>query len=734
MRGASLPTPRGIISPPAAFDWPMAATLYTPGRTVWRVEPCRRARVLIDGAAFFAAVREAFLAAERSIFVVGWDIDSRTELIGDAAPTDGLPTAFGPFLAELVKRKPSLRVHLLLWDYSLLYAHQREPLPRLALDWQMPPEVTLCLDATVPFGSSQHQKLVIVDDTLAFSGGLDLTIRRWDTSDHKIDRPERADPAGEPYKPFHDVQMMVDGKAAEALALLARRRWCHATEGEPTIELAGDPWPPSFAPDFTDVEVGISRTEPRYRGEPEVREVEALFLASIERAERTLYIENQFTTAPRIADRLARQLRRHPRLEVVIVAPHTHESLVERRTMRNGRIRFWRTVREAGGGRVRLVSPRVEKDGRSVDTMIHSKVMIIDDRFLRVGSANLNNRSMGADSECDLSIEAANDEERATIVRLRNRLLGEHCGASEDEVGAELALNPSLVALADTLSRNGHRLVAIDDGELDRTLFARIAERIADPSRPLRLLRLMGHFIPRLLAHRPQHAKSSSASGGTLLAAGLALLLLGLTLAWNLTGLSEFADPARVRDLMAGLTGSRWALPVVVTCFVAGGAVSFPVVILILATAALFGPWLGLAYSALGIAASATVMYGAGMRFGRDALSHLGGRRWNRVRDYLQRRGLLAVVALRVMPVAPFTVVNIAIGASGIRFVDFALGTLIGMAPGLAALCFMGGRIAGLFDNPTAEQMIVLALAAAAWIGISFAAQAVVVRWAGKPT
>ncbi len=61
------------------------------------------------------------------------------------------------------------------WDYSLLYAHEREPLPRLYLNWQMPPQVTFCLDSTVPFGSSQHQKLVVVDDALAFSGGLDLT-------------------------------------------------------------------------------------------------------------------------------------------------------------------------------------------------------------------------------------------------------------------------------------------------------------------------------------------------------------------------------------------------------------------------------------------------------------------------------------------------------------------------------------------------------------------------------
>ena len=257
----------------------MPKPLLVPGRTVWRVERCSRAAVLIDGSSCFGAMRAAFLAARRTIYVVGWDIDSRTELVGAAPPSDGLPTAFGPFLVELLARKPELRVHLLLWDYSLVYAYEREKLPRLHLDWEMPPQVSFRLDNTVAFGSSQHQKLVIVDDTLAFSGGLDLTIRRWDTPDHEVDQPARVDPDGKPYNPFHDVQMMVDGKAGQALAVLAHERWCRAgDEGEAAIAPEGDPWPDDIVPDFRDVEIAISRTQPRFRNEEPAYEVERLFL------------------------------------------------------------------------------------------------------------------------------------------------------------------------------------------------------------------------------------------------------------------------------------------------------------------------------------------------------------------------------------------------------------------------------------------------------------------------
>ena len=106
-----------------------------PGHNVWRIERANRAAVLIDAAAFFEAVRQACLKAQRSILVIGWDIDSRTRLVGESpTPSDGYASGFADFLAELVQTRPDLEVHLLLWDYTRLYAGEREVLPRLSLD------------------------------------------------------------------------------------------------------------------------------------------------------------------------------------------------------------------------------------------------------------------------------------------------------------------------------------------------------------------------------------------------------------------------------------------------------------------------------------------------------------------------------------------------------------------------------------------------------------------------
>ena len=529
-------------------------SLLRPGDNVWQVARAARAAVLIDAAAFFATVRKACLKAERDILIAGWDIDSRTPLVGEGgSAADGYPASFADFLAELVRARPWLSVHLLLWDYSLLYAGERELLPRLSLQWRMPERIGLRLDNSVPFGCSQHQKLVVIDDSLAFSGGLDLTIRRWDTPDHAARNGHRVDPAGRPYRPFHDVQMMVDGDAAHALALLARQRWCRVEGGQPVVEPVGDPWPEEVTPDFHGASVGIARTQPGYQGEPEIREVEALFVDAIDAAERFIYIENQFLTAPLIARRLARQLRRKPGLEVVIVAPRSHDSWIERRTMRNGRIRFWRALRKAGGERVALLYPAVEQDGRITDTMVHSKVMVVDDRFLRIGSANLNNRSMGVDTECDLAIDASNAAERAGIAAIRNRLVGEHCGVAADVVAAELARVGSLARVSERLSADGHRLRPIQDGRLDRHPLAALVERIADPARPPRLRQWTARALTRLV--RP--------SAPVMAIGVLLLLVVALALAWRFTDLSRIAAPERLGEWLSAAGNGPWTAIVV---------------------------------------------------------------------------------------------------------------------------------------------------------------------------
>ncbi|WP_193369906.1 VTT domain-containing protein [Pelagibius marinus] len=691
----------------------------------WRVAACTRARVLIDGADYFLAVRRALLKAEREIFIVGWDIDSRTPLVGPGGEKDkddDLPVTFGAFLTELVKRRPELKIHLLLWDYSMLYALEREPLPAVKLNWTTPPQISVCLDDVLPVGASHHQKVVVVDDALAFSGGLDITIRRWDTSDHILKKSERRDPRGESYRPFHDIQMMVDGEAAAALAELVRYRWQRAACETPKAPRPqGDPWPEDFPPDFTDTRIGIARTFPAYDGEPEVREVEELFRRCITAAEKSLYIENQFLTNEGVCSALIQRLEERPELEVLIVAPNVHQSWLEEHSMNAGRKRFMERLRQAGVDRqVRLVFPALPQDDTGEGVMVHSKIMVVDDRLLRVGSANLNNRSMGMDTECDLALEAANEREREAITRLRNRLLAEHLGCERKEIDEVLSQNPSLFALLDRFAGEARSLQPIDLSDVTADDLSRTVGQIADPERPIATPEFIGDMFGASEAKQKISRLVKLASGG--------VVLLGLVALWRYTPLSGYTDPTVLTRELQALGDGFWLPGVVIAAFLLGSLVAFPVTVLIAVTGLLFSPLPAFACALAASLLSAAATYGIGRGAGAQPLRNLVGPSVNRVSRALSNRGVISVAALRMLPIAPFTFINLAAGASHVKFTDFIVGTFLGMAPGILVITLLGNQLGRVLSDPEPVQLLLFGGFILAWLALSLGLQSLATR------
>jgi uncharacterized membrane protein YdjX (TVP38/TMEM64 family)/phosphatidylserine/phosphatidylglycerophosphate/cardiolipin synthase-like enzyme len=696
--------------------------IFTPNRNVWRIERAERAAILTD-ATYFGALREALIKARSTVFIVGWDLDGRTRLVGESGTADdGYPEMFADFLTALVTERPRLKVHLLVWDYSLLYATEREAFPAFSMHWLMPPGIRYCLDEHLPVGASHHQKVVVVDDAIAFSGGQDLTIRRWDSSEHRVGDRRRADPAGVLYAPYHDVQTVVDGAAALALAELVRERWRDgACERTPRIRPLGDPWPRSIIPDLTAIEVGIARTCPSVEDKNEIRECEALFFDSVDCAERTIVIENQYLTATRFADRLAKRMLEKPELETLIIAPKHAHSWLEEQTMHAGLGRFMRTFHAAGvSERVALLHPQVSESGRTADVMVHSKVMIVDDTLLRIGSANLNNRSFGLDTECDLAFEAVTPAQRSAILDLRDRMLGHFCGAAANDVAKSVSSTGSLIAAARSLRCDGHSLEPIDLGSFQDGPISAL-ESLADPERPI----APPAFLQNFVGERPP-AKRLRRFARIV---GFGLIIIALMLIWRLTPLATLANPEGIQEWLAGIAEMPGAPLIVLAAFIIGGLLVFPVLLLIAATAATFGPWLGFALAGTGAIASAIVTYGVGAAIGRQAMENVLGPRLNRVRRAIVQRGVLAVAAIRLVPIAPFTVVNLVAGASKIRFVDYLVGTVIGMAPGLILMSALGYQIWSIIAQPTTMNILLFILAVLAWLAVSMGCQALLLRW-----
>jgi phosphatidylserine/phosphatidylglycerophosphate/cardiolipin synthase-like enzyme len=288
------------------------------GVTCWRIAPAGRVAVLIDGADYFAALLRALREARSRILIVGWDFDPRIRL----DPSDPA-TELRRLLRALVEERPELHVHLLIWDISIVFGPSRAVDQLLATGWQEHPRIGFCFDSRHPVGGAQHEKVVCIDDALAFVGGIDLTVERWDTQRHAFEPDARRGPGGATYDPVHDLQLLVDGEAARGVAKLMRRRWAEATgEDLAPCERQRELWPDPLVPAFAEVPVGIARTRPAAAGRAAVQEVAALNVAALAAARRSVYIETQYLAASSVADRLALLLERPDGPEVVILVWH----------------------------------------------------------------------------------------------------------------------------------------------------------------------------------------------------------------------------------------------------------------------------------------------------------------------------------------------------------------------------------------------------------------------------
>lgn len=695
-----------------------SSSTLIPGDTVWRRCKARRVAVLNDAAAYFSALREALLHAQDLVYIIGWDIHSETRLVGAAGHADdGLPEQLGPFLRALVQRHPALQINILAWDFVSFYASEREWNSAAKFTADTDGRVRFHLDSTLPFGSAQHQKIVCVDGSLAFVGGLDLTIRRWDTSDHRADHALRCDPQGKPYPPFHDVQCMVDGDAAEQLFELAEQRWRAAGQQvDDRRALKSNRWPANVPVEAEHMPVGIARTEVVCPAGSTIREVERSFIAAIRSATSFVYVENQFTSATTMARVLAEQMRRVPSLRVLIVAPKLHSSWLESQAMQNGRGAFIDCFSEVGvADRIRFVYPVSRSGNKEAAVMVHSKLLVVDDRILRIGSANLNNRSMGADSECDLIFEAATDEHRDFIISVRRRLIAHFCGLDEETIAHN---EPRLFALLDDVSKadGAKTLRKVKSSVLTSTL-ANMVQPVADPELPLHL----------------ERAASRMWTTKTIIGiVAIAVGLLGLGMAWSYTSLSDYADTGHISAFLSAYAQSVWGPLFAIAAFVVGGLVVFPVLVLIAATAAALGPWLGFVSAMVGVFLSALVLFAIGRVLGRERLQRLLGRRAARIQERVVGKGILAVVVIRMIPIAPFSVVNVVAGASTLPLRDFMVGTLLGMTPGILAMAVLGAQIADLARNASWTNMVLLVLAFLGWLGICAGAQFVATWLAGR--
>ncbi|MDX2023708.1 MAG: VTT domain-containing protein [Deltaproteobacteria bacterium] len=683
-----------------------------PGKTCWTVETGSQVKLLVDAAAYYEDLRRSCTRARHSIYLLGWDIDSRTPLHGERPPDDGLPAQLLPFLTALLERTPSLNVYILAWDFALLYVWERQTLPSYRFAWEGHERLTFRMDDHHPPGASHHQKMVVIDDAVAFCGGIDLTLARWDTNAHLANDPRRTTPDGNTHHPMHDAQLAVSGPAARKLGDLFRERWRCAQDtslpAPPLGQLALD------HAELTDVKVGICRTMCHDESQC-ITEVEALTVTAIREAKEHIYIENQYLSSAAVGRALQESLSQPQGPEILIVLPKAESGWLEQESMGLLKQRLLAGLRKADvGKRLRVLYPFVRaEDGREVDVYVHSKLVFVDHQFAKVGSSNLSNRSMRLDSECDLAILAyGNGTVSRAIAGWRARLLAEHLGLTVEHVEQGLQ-EQGMLAFIDTQAKNERGLrpvpeTVITDPNFDFSVYDGV---FSDPEKPLSAEALLGEAMPE-----PQRRLVRSTLA---LYTVVALVILGGLVAAKLGWLSPQVTAAAAwfhaklepyLDSLPGWIGLGLATALVTSVFV-------PLSITMATVCVLTPGWPAFGILFSGALSAALGTYWVGRLFLQELHIPWLQRRTQKLRPRLRHGGFLAVLIARLVPVGSFTLINLVAGALRIPFPAYALANAVGLLPGITLMSLLSGRFAAYWQHANTRNAVVAGLSVCLLLG-----------------
>jgi phospholipase D1/2 len=728
--GGALYNEASVPSEPGKTGLAAARTIFQPGRNCVAVTRADEVSLLVDSAAYYRDFMRSALLARESLLILGWDFHTRTPLLcaDDVLSEDPrAPRQLGEFLDYLCRRRPQLRIRVLVWDFPTLFGTEREFPLFYSLRWTRHRHIELRYDGTHRFGGSHHQKVVVVDERIAYCGGIDLTGARWDTCGH-LGADSRRLHLDKPYAPMHDLMLKVTGATADTLGALARQRWRHAggSAREPTARstrlttigqaAAAD------APHARNLRVAISRT---FAAQNEtgvgVREVEQLYLDMIRAARHSILVENQYFTAQGVGDALAERLAEPDGPEVVIVLRLLSHGWLEEMTMERLRSALLRRLQDIGGPRrIQVYYPHVENLAAGMCVDVHSKLMIVDDQWLRVGSANLANRSMRLDSECDLTIEAQQDPQAQLFIRrARATLLGEHLDCEPAVVEQCIAKHGSLIGAIEALRGRPRTLLPLQVPDMAQA--PELLAEVGDPEQPVSF-----ETLRRLLArHSEDHATNPHAPPSRrrlwIAAAAVLVVTLACTLFWKYSPLAADIRPDKVIHWARQLGALPWAPLVVLLAYTPGCLVFFPRPLITLFAVVAFGPWLGFVYSLGGLLIAALALYGAGRLMDRDRVERFAGEEVHQMMQVLRRRGLIAMTALRLVPLAPFSVEGVMAGAIRIKLWHYTFGTALGMAPGTLAATVFSDQLKNAVGEDADQVnywllgLVVVLLAGGAW-------------------
>ncbi len=357
---------------------------------------------LVDGAEALPRIAAAIRAARSHVHLAGWHFEPSFRLERQ-----------GPTLRQvLAEAAGTVQVRVLAWAGAPLSLFQpdRREVRRARDELVRGTRISMVLDPRERPFHCHHEKLVLVDDEVAFVGGIDLTSLggdRLDSSEH----PRR------PAVGWHDTAVRLAGPVVADVARHFRQRWRSLGHEAPL--------PLQPAAQAAGIDAQLVRTvperlyEPLWHGEWSILEA---YLRALHSAQRLVYLENQFLWSPEVTFVLADKLRHPPcdEFRVVVLLPARPNNGADDSRGQVGLLID--ADRESGDETARFLACTLYQPGPGGRPVyVHSKAAVVDDRWATVGSANLNEHSLFNDTEANVVIR-----DPALARELRLRLWQEH--------------------------------------------------------------------------------------------------------------------------------------------------------------------------------------------------------------------------------------------------------------------------------------------------------------------
>ena len=487
--------------------------------------------VIWEAGPYYERVVQALEKAHSYAIFVGWQIDSRLML------TTGPRESFKRLLVRLCTEKPDFHVYFLMWDYAMFYVFERELMQEWVWD-HVHDRIHFVFDNRHPYLGAHHEKLVLIDGETAFVGGVDICDDRWDTPQHLYyDSRRSLKHDQEEHHPYHDMSVAIHGEGAADLVEYVKARWS---------ALSSVPFPTrprvALAEGHGKHKILISRTRAsvEMRRPLIVRETEFLMRDLVRSTQYELVIEQQYYWSEFMNNELIALMRSRQGvgLRIFLIVPAGYNGSSAFRMMGTVQTRLlgqlMKVAQETGTNLVVGCPYARSKDGTADRPIyIHSKLMIVDDRYMAVGSANFNNRGFRLDTELTLTLLGNSEAEQENIKDLARRVVA-HWGPDgfyrfySNAVTAVTTHFESHIFLKN-YNESWREYLASTEGKIVSFL---PVSRIFDPKVPL------AYFLKTRIAvgnpNRLRRAIPVAATAALMFSAGVALNLFTLFgVEWN---------------------------------------------------------------------------------------------------------------------------------------------------------------------------------------------------------